>query len=201
MARPVLKRLAGAEVVVIGSGSCGAMLKVFYRELFAGEPEEAMAAEVAGKVWEFSSFLVDRLGVTDVGARFARRVTFHDGCHGLRELRIKSAPRVLLGNVRDLELVEMSEAVETCCGFGGTFATKHAAVSTAMGEVKCAAAVASGAEVVVSNDASCLMHLRGLLVRQGVPLQTLHLAEVLVQSELMVLGIMVEMVVLVKHQQ
>jgi NAD(P)-dependent dehydrogenase (short-subunit alcohol dehydrogenase family) len=78
--------------------------------------------------------------------------------------------------------VEMSEAVETCCGFGGTFATKHAAVSTAMGEVKCAAAVASGAEVVVSNDASCLMHLRGLLVRQGVPLQTLHLAEVLVQS-------------------
>jgi len=182
MARPVLKRLASAEVVVIGSGSCGAMLKVFYRELFAGEPEEAMAAEVAGKVWEFSSFLVDRLGVTDVGARFARRVTFHDGCHGLRELKIKSAPRVLLGKVRDLELVEMNEAVETCCGFGGTFATKHAAVSTAMGEVKCAAAVASGAEVVVSNDASCLMHLRGLLVRQGVPLQTLHLAEVLVQS-------------------
>ncbi len=181
VARPVLRRLENAEAVVIGSGSCGAMLKVFYGELFAGEPEEAAARALAGRVWEFSDFLVTKLGVTDVGATFERRVTFHDGCHGLRELKTKSQPRELLKHVRGLELIEMAEA-ETCCGFGGTFATKYASISTAMGEVKCTSAAQTGAEVIVSNDSSCLMHIQGLLDRQGRPLKTMHLAEVLVQE-------------------
>ena len=181
IARPVLRRLERAEGVVIGSGSCGAMLKVFYQELFAGEPEENAARDLAAKTWEFSDFLVTKLGVTDLGATYERRVTFHDGCHGLRELKTKSQPRELLKHVRGLELIEMTEA-ETCCGFGGTFATKFASISTAMGEVKCASAAESGAEVIISNDSSCLMHLQGLLDRQGRPLKTMHLAEVLVQG-------------------
>lgn len=181
MARPVVRALEGAEAVVIGSGSCGAMLKVFYGEMFAGRAGEEMAArELAGRVWEFSAFLVERLGVTDVGASFGRRVTFHDGCHGLRELGIWSAPRKLLGAVRGLELVEMAGG-GNCCGFGGSFAVKNAAISVAMGEEKCGAALATGADVMVSNDASCLLHLRGLLDRGGRPLHTMHLAEVLVQ--------------------
>lgn len=182
IARPVLQRLKNAEAVVIGSGSCGAMLKVFYGELFAGQPEEADANAMGTKCWEFSDFLVTKLGVTDVGASFPHKVTFHDGCHGLRELHGKRQPRELLKHVRGLELIEMKEA-ETCCGFGGTFATKFPMISTAMGEVKCDSAAETGADFIVSNDSSCLMHVQGLLDRQGRPIKTIHLAEVLVQNE------------------
>lgn len=178
VARPVLQRLAKADAVVIGSGSCGAMLKVFYPELFAGQPEAAMAAELAAKTWEFGDFLVSKLGVTDLGASFAHRVTFHDGCHGLRELGLKTPARELLRHVRGLQLVEMTEA-ETCCGFGGAFATKFPMISTAMGEVKCASAAATGADFIVSGDSSCLIHLQGLLDRQGSPIKTIHYAEIL----------------------
>jgi L-lactate dehydrogenase complex protein LldE len=176
----VLRRLQDAETVVIASGSCGAMLKKFYPELFAGTGHAPAAAALAGKCHEFSDFLVTRLGVTDLGARFPARVTFHDGCHGLRELGIRQSPRILLSKVRDLQLTEMGEA-ETCCGFGGTFAAKFPMISTAMGEVKCASAEATGADYIVSNDSSCLMHLQGLLQRQGQKLKTIHLAEILAQ--------------------
>jgi len=178
VAERVLTRLRGVEAVVIGSGSCGAMLKKFYPELFAGTPLAEVAKELSPKVWEFSDFLVNRLGVTDLCASFSGRATFHDGCHGLRELGIKSAPRELLRCVRGLELVEMKDN-EVCCGFGGTFAAKFPAISTAMGENKCAQAVDTGAEFIVSNDSSCLMHLQGLLDRQGRKMKTVHLAEVL----------------------
>jgi L-lactate dehydrogenase complex protein LldE len=174
----VLEQLKDAEVVVIASGSCGAMLKNFYPDLFAGTDQAPAARVLAGKCHEFSDFLVTRLGVADLGARFPARVTFHDGCHGLRELGIKKSPRVLLSKVRELQLVEMMEA-ETCCGFGGTFAAKFPAISTAMGEVKCASAAETGAEYIVSNDSSCLMHLQGLLDRRGKKLKTIHLAEIL----------------------
>jgi len=160
MAGPVLEALKTAEAVVIGSGSCGAMVKKFYPELFAGTPQAALAEQIASKTWEFSDFLVNKLGVTELGAHFPARVTFHDGCHGLRELGIKASPRALLRQVRGLELIEMKEAA-TCCGFGGTFAAKFPAISTAMGEVKCSSA---------------------LLSRQGQSLKTLHLAEVLAQQ-------------------
>ncbi len=177
----VIESLQNAEVVVIASGSCGAMLKVFYPELFAGTKYEAMARELAPKWYEFSAFLVDKLGVTDLGARFPHKVTFHDGCHGLRELNNKRPPRELMAKVQGLELVEMG-AAETCCGFGGTFSAKFPMISTAMGEVKCASALDTTAEYIVSCDSSCLMHLQGLIDRQRKPLKTLHLAEVLVQS-------------------
>ncbi len=177
----VLDQLRNAEVVVIASGSCGAMMKVFYPELFAGTPHEAAARALAPRCYEFSSFLVRKLGVTDLGARFPARVTFHDGCHGLRELNGKLPPRALLAKVRGLELVEMG-AAETCCGFGGTFSAKFPMISTAMGDVKCASAIETSADYIVSNDSSCLMHIQGLLDRQGKKLKTLHLAEILVRQ-------------------
>lgn len=181
IALKVLNQLKDAEAVVIGSGSCGAMVKKFYPELFAKTPQAELARQVAARTWEFSDFLAAKLGVTDLGARFPAKVTFHDGCHGLRELGIKQSPRLLLGKVQGLELIEMKEA-ETCCGFGGTFAAKFPAISTAMGEVKCASAAETGAEYLVSNDSSCLMHIQGLLSRQGKPIKTIHLAEVLAQQ-------------------
>jgi L-lactate dehydrogenase complex protein LldE len=167
-----------AEVVVSASGSCGAMMKVFNPELFHGHPEEAQAKALAARVFEFSDFLVNRLGVTDVGARFEGRVTFHDGCHGLRELGLKKPPRQLLQHVRGLQLLELNDG-ETCCGFGGTFAVKFPMISSAMGEVKCAAVANTGADYVVSNDSSCLMQIKGMLDKQGKNIRTLHLAEVL----------------------
>jgi len=178
IARKVLEHLRDAEAVVIGSGSCGAMVKKFYPELFAGTPEAELARSVADRTWEFSEFLVRKLGVTELGAHFPARVTFHDGCHGLRELGIKQSPRALLGRVRGLELIEMKDA-ETCCGFGGTFAAKFPSISTAMGEVKCSSALETGADYIVSNDSSCLMHIQGLLSREGKALKTIHLAEIL----------------------
>jgi L-lactate dehydrogenase complex protein LldE len=175
----VLEQLADAEVVVIASGSCGAMMKVFYPDLFADTPHAELARRVAARCHEFSQFLVDGLGVTDLGARFPHRVTYHDGCHSLREMHIQAAPRKLMARVQGLELIEMSQTV--CCGFGGTFSAKFPMISTAMGEVKCDLALDTRAEYVVSSDSSCLMHLQGLIDRRKLPLRTIHLAEVLAQ--------------------
>ncbi len=176
-----LKIFEDAEVVVSASGSCGAMLKKFYVELFHGTTHEKAAVSLAARTYEFSEFLVEKLGVRDVGARFDGRVTFHDGCHGLRELGTKEAPRQLLRAVRGIELVEMAEA-ETCCGFGGMFAVKFPQISTAMAEVKCASILDAGVEYVVSNDSSCLMQIQGWLDRHSSRVvKSLHLAEVLAQ--------------------
>ncbi|USN98692.1 MAG: (Fe-S)-binding protein [Phycisphaeraceae bacterium] len=179
VARRVLDLYESAEAVVAPSGSCAAMAKRFYPELFKGEGELARAEALAAKTWEFSSFLVDHLGVTEVGAKLAGRATFHDGCHGLRELGIADQPRRLLAEVEGLELVEMDER-ETCCGFGGTFAAKFQEVSVAMAQVKAASVARTEADYVISNDSSCLMHLQAYFDRQRIPTKCLHLAEVLV---------------------
>jgi L-lactate dehydrogenase complex protein LldE len=182
VAKRVLKIFEKSDVVVIVSGSCGAMLKVFYPDIFKETPFHQAALDLSAKTHEFSEFLVNELKVTDLGASFPGKVTYHDGCHGLRELKIKNEPRQLLAHVRGLELVEMSE-VETCCGFGGTFAAKFPSISTAMGEVKNASAIETGADYMVSGDSSCLMHLQGLLDRQKKPLKTIHLAQILDSAE------------------
>lgn len=181
IAERVIRHLATAETVVIPSGSCGAMMIRFYPKLFADTSLAADAEALAARTFEFSDFLVNQLKVTDVGAKFQAKATFHDGCHGLRELGMKQEPRTLLSHVQGLELVEMGEA-ETCCGFGGTFGVKFPMISTAMGEVKCESARQTGADVLISNDSSCLMQIQGLLTRQGTPLKTMHLAEVLAQQ-------------------
>lgn len=182
VAEGVLNGYKNADVVVVASGSCAAMLKVFYPQIFEGTPRHEEALALAEKTWEFSDFLVTKLGVTDVGAAFNATVTFHDGCHGLRELGVQSQPRTLLAHVQGLTLIEMTEA-QTCCGFGGAFAVKFAPISTAMGEVKCASALETGADYMISNDTSCLMHLQGMLDRRRKPMKSLHLAEVLARTK------------------
>ena len=169
---------AGAEAVVGPSGSCVAMMRVLYPQLLKDTPHETAALDLAGRTWEFGEFLVDKLGVTDVGAHFPHRVTYHDGCHGLRELRIKDAPRRLLEAVRGLELVECDEA-ESCCGFGGLFSVKFPMISTAMAEVKGGSLDRTGCDYIVSSDPSCQLQLDGWLSRNGRKGRTIHLAEVL----------------------
>jgi L-lactate dehydrogenase complex protein LldE len=182
VARHALDVFAGAGAVVGPSGSCVAMLRVFYPQLFAGMPEETAALDLAGRTFEFSEFLVKKLGVTDVGARFPHRVTYHDGCHGLRELRVRDEPRALLRAVRDLELVECDEA-ESCCGFGGLFAVKFPMVSNAMAEVKAGSLARTECDYIVSSDPSCQLQLDGWLSKNDKRPRTIHLAEVLAGTE------------------
>jgi len=167
-----------AETVVAPSGSCTAMVKSGFGELFKGTPRGKEAIELGERTHEFSDFLLNTLRVVDLGARFPGRVTFHDGCHSLRELGVKTPPRELLGWVKELELVEM-EGVERCCGFGGTFSVKHPDISSAMGRAKCANIASTRADFVVSNDPSCLIQVRSVIEKKGLPIKVLHLAEVL----------------------
>lgn len=134
--------------------------------------------QLAGRVWEFSKFVLEVAKVEDVGARFDGAVTYHDGCHALRELRIKEGPRRLLAKVQGLTLHEM-EPAEECCGFGGTFCVKFPDVSGAMGRTKLESIQKTEAGTVVSVDASCLMQIQGIIDRARLPIRTMHLAEVL----------------------
>jgi L-lactate dehydrogenase complex protein LldE len=179
VARHFFKVFKGAEYIVVPSGSCTSMISHHFADLFEDFPTELAAArELEPKVYEFSSFLTNVLKVEDVGARFEGVVTYHDSCHALRELKIKEGPRRLLGNVKGLELREMDIAQE-CCGFGGTFAVKFPEVSGGMARTKIESIKRTGANTVVSIDSSCLMQLRGALSRAGLPIETMHLAEVL----------------------
>lgn len=169
---------AADHPVVVPSGSCAAMVRHLYPRLLAGRREHAAAEALAARTFELSQFLVGVLGVTDVGARFPGRVTYHDSCHLLRELGVGAEPRRLLAAVRDLELVEMSYP-EHCCGFGGAFAVKFPEISAAIMEAKLGAIEASGADAVVAADLGCLFQIGGGLKRRGARVRTLHLAEIL----------------------
>ncbi len=169
------------DAVVVPSASCAGTVLEGYRHLAEDFDDQALAARVAtlgSRLHELSAFLVDVLGVTDVGAVFAHRVAYHPSCHSLRVLGLGDQPLRLLRAVAGLELVE-HEGARTCCGFGGTFALKNAATSTAMLEDKLDAVDASGAEYLCSVDNSCLAHLGGGAARRRGSLQTLHLAQIL----------------------
>ncbi len=179
VARHFLNVFRDAEYVVVPSGSCTSMIAHHFRDLFSKDAEALQAADaLAPRVWEFSRFLLEVAGVENVGARPDDIVTFHDSCHALREFGIKSGPRRLLAHVRGLELREM-DAAEECCGFGGTFSVKFPEVSGGMARTKLDSIVRTGAKTVVSVDSSCLMQLQGALLRAGLPVRTMHLAEVL----------------------
>ena len=168
----------GCDAVVLPSGSCCAMLH-HLEELFEGdERAQARARALAARSHELSSFLVDVLGVTDLGARFAGRVAWHDACHGLRDLGLGRQPRALLSKVDGCELVEV-EGSQACCGFGGTFSVKLPELSVAMADSKLDALERADLDAVVSGDVSCLMQLGGRLARRGSKLRAVHLAEVL----------------------
>ncbi len=179
VARHFLNTFEASECIVVPSGSCTSMVVHHFAELFTKEPKTLERVHSLEKrTWEFSTFLTQVARVEDVGARFDDIVTFHDGCHALRELGVKAAPRRLLANVRGLELREMQPA-EECCGFGGTFAVKFAELSGAMAQTKIEAILRTGARTVVSLDPSCLMQIQGALSRAGSSIRTMHLAEVL----------------------
>lgn len=176
VARQTLRAFAGDEPVVVPSGSCAAMIRHAYPELFAGTPQRAAARDLAGRTYELTQFL-DREGLRPPTAARGR-VTYHDSCHMLRLLGERESPRRAIASASGLELVEMKDTDE-CCGFGGTFSVTYPEVSGRLGERKARAAAATGADELVACDLSCLLHIAGRARRTGVRLRTRHLAEVL----------------------
>ncbi len=169
----------GYDYVVAPSGSCAAMLKLHYPRLMAGDDEaERRARAFAERVHELVSFLVDVRGMSTVPGSFQGRVTYHDGCSGLRELKIKQQPRRLLAAMPGVELIEMP-GTETCCGFGGLFSVKFPDISNAMVSAKTKSSEATGAELMLSGELGCLLNVAGKLSRQGSRLACRHVAEVL----------------------
>ncbi len=184
-ARPLAERFLRVfrdfELIVSPSGSCTTMIRIFYPQLLENTPFYEEAKQIGKRVFEFSEFLIKVAKVTDVGAAFPHKVTYHDACHALRELHLKQEPRALLAAVRGLELVEMPFS-EECCGFGGTFSTKFSMISSAMGDTKTGNAAKSGAEFITSTDPSCLMQIDGILRHRKSPIRTIHIASILAQT-------------------
>jgi L-lactate dehydrogenase complex protein LldE len=182
MVRGFAAAFDGYEAVVTPSASCAAMVREYHPVLAEGDP--ALARDVAAltpRVHDLATFLTGVLGVTDVGAYFPHRVTYHPTCHSLRMMHVGDAPLRLLRAVRGLDLVDLPDA-ETCCGFGGTFAVKNADTSTAMLADKMRNVLATRAEVCTAGDSSCLMHIGGGLSRLRAGTRTVHLAEILAST-------------------
>jgi L-lactate dehydrogenase complex protein LldE len=179
-----LKAFGEAEVIVVPSGSCAAMVRHEYPRLFADDPQWRDAAQhVAAITWELTEFIVDGLGVTDLGGRLSspRTVAFHDACHGLRLLGLGPAGRALVGSLENATVVEWGHG-EICCGFGGLFSVKMADVSGAMLQKKIDAIAQSGADAFVTGDVSCLTHMNGGLEKQGQPARVIHIADLLAEG-------------------
>lgn len=181
IARHFLRVFEGHETIVAPSGGCVGMVRLHYPGLFEGQPEAEAVQALGGRMHEFTSFLVDQLGVTDLGAQLQAHVTFHDSCHPLRELGIREQPRALLRAVTGLTLTEMPQS-DTCCGFGGAFSVKYPEISTAMADEKLTNATSTGAEFITGVESSCLLHLQGRIDRQKLPLKTMHVAELLARG-------------------
>lgn len=182
---PLVRRFVevfrNCEVVCVPSSSCVAMMREHYEKIATASGDKNLQSEVAAllpRVYEFSELLVHRLGVEDVGAVYPHRVTYHASCHSLRSLHLGDIPTRLLQNVRGIELIPL-EAVERCCGFGGTFAIKNADVSGAMLEEKLQCLKKTQAEICTACDNSCLMHIGGALHRQRIAMRTRHVAQIL----------------------
>lgn len=183
--RTFVEAFAGYDAIVAPSGSCVGSVRHQHRDVVARAGDPGLRAAVdalAPRVHELSEFLVDVLGVIDVGAYFPHRVTYHPTCHSLRMLRVGDRPLQLLRAVRGLDLIELPGA-DQCCGFGGTFAMKNADTSVAMGSDKVRHVRNAGAEVLVASDNSCLAHIGGMLSRQRSGMRVLHLAEILASTE------------------
>ncbi|SEB91472.1 L-lactate dehydrogenase complex protein LldE [Nocardioides exalbidus] len=183
--RNFVDAFAGYDAVVTPSGSCAGSVRhqhALVAERSGDAGLRAAVAETSPRTYELTEFIVDVLGVTDVGAYFPHRVTYHPTCHSLRMLGVGERPRRLLEAVRGIQLVDLPQA-EECCGFGGTFALKNADTSVAMGADKARHVRDTGAEVLVAGDNSCLMHIGGMLSRQRAGVRVMHLAEILASTE------------------
>lgn len=173
-----MKDFSGTDYIVAPSASCVGFVRNYYQKLYENSTKKDSVQKLASRIFELSDFLVNVLKIEDIGAEFNATVTYHDSCAALRECKLKEEPRKLLSNVKGLQLIEMTD-VETCCGFGGTFAVKFEPISIAMAEQKITHATNTKADYIVSTDMSCLMHIDGCIKHKGSPLQVLHLVDIL----------------------
>jgi L-lactate dehydrogenase complex protein LldE len=164
--------------IVGPSGSCTGYVRNYYDKLFENSADHNLCNQVRKNMFEFTEFLTDVLKVEDIGATLNGKATYHDACGALRECGVKAGPRKLLSHVSGLELIEMKEC-ETCCGFGGTFAVKFEGISIGMAQVKVKSALETGAQYIITTDASCMMHMQGYINEKNYPIQTMHIADVL----------------------
>jgi L-lactate dehydrogenase complex protein LldE len=178
-AKRFIKIFETAEVIVCPSGSCVTMVRHHYPQLFSNDAAWLQRAQdVAAKTFELTEYLVDNLGVDDLGAHYNGVITYHDSCHLLRNLRVKEQPRRLLRKISGTEFVEMHDS-DRCCGFGGSFSFKYGDISTAMAEDKVNNIIASGADTLVGCDMGCLMNIQGMLSRKGSSIRAIHIAQLL----------------------
>lgn len=174
-----LEDFSGNDYIVAPSASCVGFVKNYYKTLFEKDvTNQTEIKKIQSRIYELSDFLVNVLKFTDFNASLNAVATYHDSCAALRECNLKQEPRILLNNVKDLQLVEMND-VETCCGFGGTFAVKFEPISIAMGDQKVNNAIDTKAQYIISTDMSCLMHIDGVAKNKNSNIKVLHLADVL----------------------
>jgi L-lactate dehydrogenase complex protein LldE len=173
-----LKDFKGTDYIVAPSASCTGFVRNYYEKLFSDSSQKHEVNDIKSRLFEFSEFLVKVLQIDDIGASLPGKATYHDSCAGLRECGIKQEPRQLLQKVAGLQLLEMND-VETCCGFGGTFAVKFEPISIAMADQKVTNAVSTGADYLISTDVSCLMHIDGYARTHQHHIKPMHLADVL----------------------
>lgn len=164
--------------IVAPSASCVSMVRTYYSEMFHNSALHNEYKQLQRNIFEFTDFLVNIMNVKDIGATFNGIVSYHDSCAALREYGIINEPRILLKNVKGIEIRELKNN-DTCCGFGGTFSVKNEAISTAMADQKIQHAIDTGAEYIVSTESSCLMHLEGYIKKNKLPLKTIHIADIL----------------------
>ena len=178
VAEKFLQDFDGNGYIVGPSGSCTGYVRNYYEKLFDNSSGHNLSNKVRGNMYEFTEFITDVLKVENIGASLNGKATYHDACGALRECGIKQGPRKLLQHVKGLELVEMKEC-ETCCGFGGTFAIKYEPISIGMAQTKVQSALDTGAKYMISTDVSCMMHIQGYIDKNNLPMQTMHIADVL----------------------
>jgi L-lactate dehydrogenase complex protein LldE len=169
---------ADAQYIVMPSASCAGFVRNYYSDIYDKSSNQKEIKALQSRVYELSDFLVNVMKVDDFGAKLNCKATYHDSCAALREYKLKHEPRQLLSKVKGLELIELADN-ETCCGFGGTFSVKYEPISAAMGEQKATHIVNTGADVLISTDLSCLMHIGGVMDFNKMPVKSMHLADVL----------------------
>jgi len=182
LAERFIRIFDSSDYIVSPSGSCASMVKVFYADLFKHDSaKQERARSLASRTHEFTEFIINVLGVEDVGARYQGKVALHQSCHLLRELNVRTEPARLLKAVRGIEIVELERA-DLCCGFGGLFSIKYPHISGGMLQEKIDTVVKSKAELIVASDMGCLMHIGGGLSRQRLAIKTMHIAELLAKN-------------------
>jgi len=179
LAKKFIKDFEGEKIIVSPSASCSGFVKNNYEKIFSDDKENLNnAVTLKTRIFELTDFLVNKLKITDLGAEFNHKITYHDSCSALREYGIKEEPRTLLSKVKGLELIEM-EGSDVCCGFGGTFSVKFKGISSAMAQQKVEWAMETGAEYIVGTESSCMLNIQSYIKKHKLPIKTIHIADIL----------------------